>query len=83
MTDVLDDQEMKEAQRDYLDFLDDDVSRAVLLSKSEEEAMCFALHHQQQQLKKLTKFVCIHKCVHCYRLENVALYGVFYKKNFY
>lgn len=27
-TDVLDNQEMKEAQRDYLDFLDDDVSAA-------------------------------------------------------
>lgn len=27
-TDVLDDQEMREAQRDYLDFLDDDVSLA-------------------------------------------------------
>lgn len=25
-TDVVDDQEMREAQRDYLDFLDDDVS---------------------------------------------------------
>lgn len=30
-TDMLDDQEMREAQRDYLDFLDDDVSRACRL----------------------------------------------------
>lgn len=28
-TDVVDDQEMREAQRDYLDFLDDDVSETL------------------------------------------------------
>lgn len=48
-TDVLDDQEMREAQRDYLDFLDDDVSLACCSStrfadKSEKkEAMCWSL----------------------------------------
>lgn len=29
-TDVVDDQEMREAQRDYLDFLDDDVSQTFI-----------------------------------------------------
>lgn len=43
-TDVLDNQEMKEAQRDYLDFLDDDVSLAwrmvtKLATKSTNETM--------------------------------------------
>lgn len=44
-TDVLESQEMKEAQRDYLDFLDDDVSAACCVvtrfaTKSTNEAMC-------------------------------------------
>lgn len=30
-TDVVDDREMREAQRDYLDFLDDDVSLTFLM----------------------------------------------------
>lgn len=30
-TDVVDDQEMREAQRDYLDFLDDDVSLTFII----------------------------------------------------
>lgn len=48
-TDVLDDQEMREAQRDYLDFLDDDVSLACcsiarFADKSEKkEAMRWSL----------------------------------------
>lgn len=47
-TDVLDDQEMREAQRDYLDFLDDDVSLACcsipgFADRSEKEAMCWSL----------------------------------------
>lgn len=32
-TDVVDDHEMREAQRDYLDFLDDDVSMIFLIVK--------------------------------------------------
>lgn len=33
-TDVVDDREMREAQRDYLDFLDDDVSPYVIMFKT-------------------------------------------------
>ena len=33
-TDVVDDLEMREAQRDYLDFLDDDVSLTLVRSNS-------------------------------------------------
>lgn len=55
-TDVLDDQEMREAQRDYLDFLDDDVSLACCSStrfadKSEKkEAMCWSLWTKKTNL---------------------------------
>lgn len=36
-TDMVDDREMREAQRDYLDFLDDDVSLAFVLRNSANE----------------------------------------------
>lgn len=36
-TDMVDDREMREAQRDYLDFLDDDVSLALVLRSSANE----------------------------------------------
>lgn len=57
-TDVLDDQEMREAQRDYLDFLDDDVSLACcsitsFADKSEKRGHVLVALDQKKK-KKLT-----------------------------
>lgn len=50
-TDVVDDREMREAQRDYLDFLDDDVSLTFLMLNTvcvREEKPC--AHNKRSSL---------------------------------
>lgn len=61
-TDVLDDQEMREAQRDYLDFLDDDVSLACcsiarFADKSEKKRPCVGRFGPKKKKKPWRGFI--------------------------